>query len=324
MAVQDPWALFEGKYKIHEESRQFGTLFSAKDRKSYAELGIEKAREQVLSACLALNDEIEFDGEDTEIIVPSPHVSEGIPVSVYKPTSRPEVPIILVYFHGGGLVFCSRKTHETLAKIIARDSGAIVVHVEYRLLPNPDAPCAPFDDAEVVTRWVLENKKVVGGKPNSKVGVGGDSAGGQIAIGVTNEVSGLDFQILVVPVGDTSFTQDTVKEFKQAPGLNEDSFKFFSDNALKYIPDHLTNPRVNGMARTNTASSPPALIILAELDPLRGGGFDYAEKLRAAGVKVQLEIIEGVPHPFIVHNRVFKTTSAKAYSYIANFLKQLQ
>ncbi|BFZ18814.1 hypothetical protein BsWGS_21853 [Bradybaena similaris] len=322
MAEQDPWAQFEGKYKIHEEAREFGRLLVASGSKPYSELGVEKSRQQVINLSSALVGKIEFEGEDTEIIVPSPYTSEGIPVSVYKPASRPEVPAILIYFHGGGLVICNRKTHETTAKIIARDSGAIVVNVEYRLLPNPDALYAPFDDAEVVTRWVLENKEVVGGKLNSKVGVGGDSAGGQIAIGVTNEVSGLDFQILVYPLADTALKQDTVQEFKQVLGLNEGALKFFYDNAYNHIPDLLTNPRVNGMARTNTASSPPALIILAELDPLRGGGIEYAEKLRAAGVKVQLEIIEGVPHAFFTLIKVFKTTTAQAYDSIVKFLKQ--
>ncbi|BFZ18812.1 hypothetical protein BsWGS_21851 [Bradybaena similaris] len=324
MAEQDPWAPFEGKYKIHEESREYGRFITANMSQPILDAGFEKSREQVLDLCLALAGQIEFEGEETEMIIPSPHVSEGIPVTVYKPASRPDVPAILIHFHGGALIFCNRKTHETVAKIIARDSGAIVVHVEYRLLPNPDAPCAPFDDAEVVTRWVLENKVVVGGKPQSKVGVGGDSAGGQLAISVTNEVTGLDFQILVYPVADTALKQDTVKEFKHLLGLNEDSVLFMQETAFKPIPNYLTNPKVNGMARTNTASSPPALIILAELDPLRGCGIDYANKLRAAGVKVQLEIIEGVLHGFLLYIQCFRTTSSQAFDRIAKFVKQFQ
>ncbi|BFZ18813.1 hypothetical protein BsWGS_21852 [Bradybaena similaris] len=324
MAEQDPWAPFEGKYKIHEESREFGRLLLASGAKPFSELGVKTTRELVISLFTALAGEVEFDGEDTEILVPSPYTSEGIPVSVYTPASRPEVPAILIYFHGGGLVVCNRKTHETTAKIIARDSGAIVLNVEYRLLPNPDALYAPFEDTEVVTRWVLKNKEVVGGKANSKVGVGGDSAGGQLAAGVTNEIQGLDFQILVYPLADTSLSQDSVKEFKEVVLLNEATMQFFLDNAYNHIPDVLTNPRVNNMARTNTASSPPALIILAELDPLRGCGIEYAEKLRAAGVKVQLEIMKGVPHGFFNLINPFKTTTAQAYGYIVQFLKQFQ
>ncbi|CAG5114653.1 unnamed protein product [Candidula unifasciata] len=324
MAAQDPWSPFEGKYKIHEESREFARLLISRGSKPYSELGVKKSRLQAESVCSLVAGAIDFDGEETEIIVPSPYTKQGIPVSIYKPASRPEVPSILIYFHGGGMVICSRKTHETTLKIIARDSGAIVLNVEYRLLPDPDAVYAPFEDAEVVTRWVLENKEAVGGKPNSKVGVGGDSAGGQLAIGVTNEVPGLDFQILIYPLADTSLSQDTVREFKQVVGLNEGALKFFFDNAYNHIPDLLTNPRVNGLARTNTASSPPALIILAELDPLTGSGIEYAEKLRAAGVKVQLEIIQGVPHGFFGMRKVYKTTTAQAYDYIVKFLNQFQ
>ncbi|BFZ18809.1 hypothetical protein BsWGS_21848 [Bradybaena similaris] len=324
MAEQDPWTPFEGKYKIHEETKAFWRLLLASRPTPFLELGVEKSKELGLAQFLALSGEIDFEGEDTEIIVPSPYTQEGIPVSVYKPASRPEVPAILIYFHGGGLVICNRKTHETTAKIIARDSGAIVLNVEYRLMPNPDAPYASFDDAEVVTRWVMENKAAVGGKPNSKVGVGGDSAGGQLAISVTNEVPDLDFEILIYPFADTSLSQDTVKEFKQFPGLDENDVKFFIQYGYSQIPDLVTNPRFNGMARTNTASSPPALIILAEFDPLRGCGIEYAEKLRAAGVKVQLEVIKGVTHSFFTLRNVFKTTTAQAYEYIVKFLKQRQ
>ncbi|CAG5114654.1 unnamed protein product [Candidula unifasciata] len=324
MTGQDPWAPFEGKYKIHEESREFGRLLIASGFKSLSELGVEKAKQVVSTQFVALSGEVDFDGEEKEIIIPSPYTLEGIPVSVYKPTSAPEVPAIMVYFHGGGWVLGSRKTHEVTLKIIARDSGAIVVNVEYRLMPIPDEPYAPLDDAEVVTKWLMENKEAVGGKPNSKFGVGGDSSGGQLAIGTTNEVSGLDFQILVYPLADTSLSQDTVREFKQVPGLDENDIKFYLHHGYSQIPDLLTNPRVNGMARTNTATSPPALIILAELDLLRGGGIDYAEKLRAAGVKVQLEVIRGVPHAFFTLRKIFETTTAQAYDYIVKFLKQFQ
>uniref|UniRef100_A0A0B7A468 Alpha/beta hydrolase fold-3 domain-containing protein n=1 Tax=Arion vulgaris TaxID=1028688 RepID=A0A0B7A468_9EUPU len=324
MTAEDLWAPFAQKYKIHEESLEYVRLMLAGGVKTYSELGVENVRKLAESRSLLLTGQIDFDGEDVEIIVPSPYTSEGIPISVYKPSSRPDVPAIWVYFHGGGFVICNRKTHETTAKILARDSGAIVINVEYRLLPDADAPYAPFEDAEVVTKWVLENKEIVGGKLNSKVGVGGDSAGGQIAIGVTNEIPNIDFQILIYPLADTTLSNESVQEFKKVPGLNEDALKFFYENSLLHMPDYQTNPRVNGMVRTNTASSPPALIILAELDPLVGCGIEYTEKLRAAGVKVQLEIIKEVPHSFFTLRNVYKTKSPEAYNHIVKYIKQFQ
>jgi acetyl esterase len=324
MAGNDPLAPFADKYAIHEETRLLVRLLAAAGVKPLSELGVEKARQAIIDRNAAMKDDTEFDGEETEIIVPSPFSSEGIPVSIYKPAKRPEVPAIWIYFHGGGLVICNRKTHESTLKILARDSGAIILNVEYRLLPNPEAPCAPFDDAEVVTKWVLKNREKVGGKPNSKVGVGGDSAGGQLAIGVTNDIQGLDFQILIYPLSDTSLSSDSVRDFKDAPVLNEDGLKFCFENAIGLIPDYLTSPRINGMARTNTASSPPALIILAEIDPLVGSGIDYTEKLRAAGVEAELVIIKGVTHGFYTYGNIFKTTAALAYSHTVTFLKRFQ
>ncbi|KAH9502900.1 hypothetical protein Btru_074749 [Bulinus truncatus] len=265
-----------------------------------------------------------FMGDKQEIIIPSPYTSEGIPVSIYRPNSIPEVPVIWIYYHGGGLVLCSRETHEEALKVIASRSGIIIVNVEYRLLPNPQSPLAPFDDVVVAAKWVLENKEAVGGKRNSKVGVGGDSAGGQLAASVTNEVQGLDFQILIYPLTDTDSSNPTFEEFKNVPGLNQDAVRWFFQNSLFQIPDYKTNPRINVMARTNTKLSPPALILLAELDPLRGCGLDYAEKLKAAGVDVQCKVVEGVPHAFFTLMGVFPKKTDEAYTEIVNFLKKYQ
>ncbi|XP_059146455.1 ethyl acetate hydrolase-like [Physella acuta] len=321
---RDIWAPFSEKYKVHEESYEFLRQAMAANMRPYPELGVEKAREQADMRTKYMCGDVEFQGEVSEIIIPSPYSSEGIPASIYKPASSPEIPVILVYFHGGGLVVGTRDMNKGPLKIIAQESGAVVVNVEYRLLPNPDAVMAPFDDAVVATKWVLENKEVVGGKLGSKVGVGGDSAGGQIAASVTNDVTGLDFQILVYPMTDTTLRHESFQEFKKVPGLNEDAIKWFFENSLLHIPDYTTNPRVNAMVRTNTEASPPGLILLAELDPLVGCGLDYAEKLRAAGVSVQVEVIQGVPHAFFSLREIFKTTTQEAYAHVVTFLKKRQ
>ncbi|KAH9488539.1 hypothetical protein Btru_062189, partial [Bulinus truncatus] len=324
MAERQIWAPFAEKYKIHEESYEFVRLMLAAGKKPQSELGVEKSREIAKKMSKDFGGCAKFDGEQREIIIPSPYSSSGIPATIYKPAFVAEVPVIMIYYHGGGLVLCSRETHEEALKVIASRSGIIIVNVEYRLLPNPQSPQAPFDDVVVAAKWILENKEAVGGKRNSKVGVGGDSAGGQLAASVTNEVQGLDFQILIYPMADTNSSNPTFEEFKNAPGLSRESLNWFFQNSLFQIPDYKTNPRINVMARTNTKLSPPALILLAELDPLRGCGLDYAEKLKAAGVKVQCKVIEGVPHLFFNMMGVFPKKTNEAYTDIVNFLKQYQ
>ncbi|GFN97073.1 AB hydrolase superfamily protein c1039.03-like [Plakobranchus ocellatus] len=306
------WAPFETKYSIHQETYDYGKVNVQLGNRPYYELGIEKSREQSLQSGTAMAGDVEFSGQTTEKVIPSPYSPQGIPVSIYKPDNCPEKPAIFVYFFGGGLVLGGRAIAAPALKIISRDTGAIIVSVEYRLLPNKDSPCAPIDDGVIATRWVKENKIAVGGCSESKVGVGGDSSGGYIACCVTNQVYDLDFQVLFYPIGDLSRTQDSFEEFRHIPGLNEKILDWYFAHTYKDMPNYLTDPRINPMARENTKASPPALIILAELDPLFGAGLAYAQKLRDAGVFVQCEIIKGVPHSFFCYRKVFTTKSKEA------------
>ncbi|GFO46487.1 G protein-activated inward rectifier potassium channel 2 [Plakobranchus ocellatus] len=318
------WAPFAGKYSIHEETYQFAKKSTELDNKPYSEIGVEIARQQALASGLAMCKEVNFSGQETEIVVPSPYNTEGIPISIYKPQNCAEVPAIWIYFHGGGLVIGSRRTVESALKTIATGAGAIVINVEYRLLPIAHAPCAPLDDGVAVTRWIMDNKSAVGGKERSAVGVGGDSAGGHISASITNEVAGLDFQVLVYPMTDTSRKQASFQEFENAPVLGKGSIDWFFDNSIKLMPHYLTDPRINPMARTTAELSPAALFILAEMDPLVGAGLDYAQKLRHAGVSVQCEIIKGVPHAFFPFDAVFIEKTSEAYAHVIKFLNQFQ
>ena len=319
------WTPFAEKYSIHQETYDYFCKNITLGNRPYYELGVEKAREQSIRSGLIMAGDIDFPGQSTSMMIPSPHTSEGIPATVYTMTENcAYTPAIMVYFVSGGLVLGSPKVAEPALKAICRDSGCIVVSVACRLLPNKESPCAPLDDGVIATRWVMDNKLVLGGRPGSKVGVGGDSSGGFIACSVTNEVRGLDFQVLVYPIGDLSRSQSSFEEFRNIPGLNEHVLGWYFEHGVKDMPNFLTDPRINPMARTNTELSPPALILVAELDPLVGPGMDYAEKLRTAGVPVCCEVIQGVPHAFFYHRAVFKTKSKEASDHIVRFIKQYQ
>ncbi|RUS89791.1 hypothetical protein EGW08_002494 [Elysia chlorotica] len=316
------WAPFANKYSIHEETYQLQLKLMELGNRPYYMIGIDEAREQSNRTAEVIQGTVDFRGVETEMTVPSPHDPSGIPVTVYKPETCADSPTIFIFFHGGGLVVGCRQNVSNSMRVIARDSGSIVVNASYRLLPNAQAPCAPFEDGIAVTRWVMANKTAVGGTISSKVGVGGESSGGHITACVTNEVMGLDFQVLVYPVADMNLSQPSVVEFESVPILDRKTILWFSENSLAHIPGHETDPRYNPMARTNTELSPPALLVLAELDPLLSCGLDYAEKLRTAGVPVQCEIVRGVPHTVFISRDVTKTVSAQIYDYIVNFIKK--
>ncbi|RUS78699.1 hypothetical protein EGW08_013554 [Elysia chlorotica] len=316
------WAPYAKKYEIHEETYQLQAMVDAEDAGDSDNITVEGIRKQMHVTEMKLQGTVDFSGVETEMTVPSPHDPEGIAVTVYKPETCADNPAILVYFHGGGLVWGSRESVAATVKVIAMDSGSIVVNASYRLLPNTQAPCAPFEDGVTVTRWVMASKTAVGGTESSKVGVGGDSSGGHLSACVTNEVTGLDFQVLVYPVADTSLSQPSCKEFENIPYLDMNTLRWIFEQSLANIPGHETDPRYNPMARTNTELSPPALLVLAELDPLLGCGLDYAEKLRTAGVPVQCEILRGVPHDVFISRTAMPVMSAKSFSLVAGFLKQ--
>ncbi|CAG5114655.1 unnamed protein product [Candidula unifasciata] len=322
--MADPWEEFAGNYPIHEESYALTNIIKENDIKHFSDYDIEEANRIFSSVIKASAGEVPFDGQVQEMFIPSPEVANGIPVSIYKPSNCVQTPAILIYLHGGGLILFDRKCFEPTLQLIAMEAGCIVVNVEYRLLPNQVNGHAPFDDAKVVASWVLENKQKVGGSPESKVGIGGDSAGGQISASVANDLHGLDFQILIYPNVDTGPTQPSVDEFANVPLLSKADIQWFIRHMAKALPDHLTDPRVNVVTRTDLTSAPSALVLLAQLDTIRDSGMMYAEKLRAAGVKVRIVVIEGVPHCFFMCPGVFKTKCQEAYGHIANFIKDFQ
>ncbi|XP_013418537.1 uncharacterized protein LOC106179456 [Lingula anatina] len=111
-----------------------------------------------------------------------------------QPKPCPPDVAIVVFFHGGGWVICSRKTHDPALKLLTDTVGCIFVSVEYRLAPEHKFPAA-LEDAEVAVRWCMENKEKIGGSVSSKIGVCGDSAGGHLAASAAHDVPGVSFQV---------------------------------------------------------------------------------------------------------------------------------
>uniref|UniRef100_A0A0B7BFI8 Alpha/beta hydrolase fold-3 domain-containing protein n=1 Tax=Arion vulgaris TaxID=1028688 RepID=A0A0B7BFI8_9EUPU len=319
-----PWEQFTKLYTIDKELLDFTELLVKSGIKPFSSYTLDEARKTFLNFCVTAAGDVKFDGHVSEITVPSPDAKAGIPVSVYKPTKVAATPAILIYFHGGGLVLFERKCLETALKKVAMDSGSIILNVEYRLLPDQCSGYGPFNDGVTVTKWVLENKQKVGGQPGSKVGVGGDSSGGQIAISVTNDVQCLAFQVLIYPQCDTGLKKPSVTEFAACPILPAPDLNWFINLVSKDLPNQDTDPRVCPLARTNLKTSPPTLILIAEIDPLRDGAVAFSEMLKSAGVDVTSEKITGVPHIFFGMCGVLKTKCAESYCHVVKFIKRFQ
>ncbi len=226
------------------------------------------------------------------------------------PSLTPGLPLLL-YLHGGGFTIGSSATHDILCRELARLAGCMVVSLDYRLAPEHGFPTAA-NDAWDALAWLAENAARLGADP-ARLAVGGDSAGGTLAAvnAIVARDVGLPLSLQLLFYPGCAAHQDTPSHAKFASGLvlDEPAISWFFGH---YVSSHaeredwrfapLLAPDVEGVA--------PAWIGLAECDPLVDEGIDYADKLRAAGVPVDLEIYRGVTHEFIKMGRVIPEARA--------------
>jgi acetyl esterase len=227
-----------------------------------------------------------------------------IPIRIYTPDGAPDVKGPrpgLVYFHGGGWVVCDLDTHDVICRALARRSGAVVVSVDYRLAPEHRFPAAVVD-CYAATKWVAEHAAELGIDPD-RLAVGGDSAGGNLAavVSLQSRDQGhptIALQVLVYPVTDLSrFDTGSYQEFAEGYLLTLADMNWFRGHYLER-PEDSQRPDASPLLARDLHGLPPALIITAELDPLRDEGEGYGRRLEDAGVPVRCTRYEGMTHPF--------------------------
>lgn len=222
-----------------------------------------------------------------------------IPVRVYRPRPGAELPAV-VFFHGGGWVCGSLKTHDGVCRSLANGADAVVVSVDYRMAPEHPFPAA-VDDAFAATRWVHDHAAELGVDPR-RLAVAGDSAGGNLAAVVSQlarDAGGppIAVQVLVYPVTDYEFTSRSMEENAEGYFLTRDDMRWFFGHYLRDEADG-DDSRVSPLRATDLRGLPPAFVMTAEYDPLRDQGVAYAEALRAAGNDVEAVTYEGLFHGF--------------------------
>ncbi|MGI4953680.1 MAG: alpha/beta hydrolase [Janthinobacterium lividum] len=219
---------------------------------------------------------------------------------VHRPSLDPALPV-LVYFHGGGWVWSSVDTHDRLTREYAEASGCAVVSVDYALSPEAVFPQA-IEECAAVVRWIGEHGGDWGLDP-TRIALGGDSAGGNLALGTAlmlRDTGGPALRgiLALYPVCDADFTRPSYKRF--GPGgyfLTEEKMRFYWS---VYAPEDAT--RRNPLAAPlhgDLAGLPPTLVQLAELDVLRDEGEALAAKLKASGVATTFEVVQGVIHGYL-------------------------
>jgi acetyl esterase len=226
-----------------------------------------------------------------------------IPVRVYRclgsaPNDR--LPV-LVWFHGGGWTIGDLDTHDVPCREFANLAHCAVVSVGYRLAPEHKFPAA-FEDAVAATHWVLANAGALG-LDGSRLAVGGDSAGGNLAAALAIEfretwAPRIALQVLIYPATDMAADTRSHREFADGYMLTRDAILWFKGLYLNG-PEDEANWRASPLRANDLSNLPPAYIITAGFDPLLDEGRAYADRLRAAGVSVTYECFEGQIHGFI-------------------------
>ncbi|HEX3952473.1 MAG TPA: alpha/beta hydrolase [Stellaceae bacterium] len=219
----------------------------------------------------------------------------------YTPATPGPHPLV-VFFHGSGFVLCSLDTHDGMCRNLCGGADCVIVSVDYRLAPEHKFP-APLDDCIVATRWAIEHAATFGADASRTV-LAGDSAGGNLAAAAALRLRdeggpSLAGQLLIYPVTDyhTPGTPSYV-ENADGYGLTRDTMEWFWGHYLA-APADAANPYAAPLRAADFSRLPPALIQTAEYDPLRDEGELYAERLRAAGVPVDMTRWPGMNHGFL-------------------------
>lgn len=216
---------------------------------------------------------------------------------VYRPDSDGPAPTV-VLLHGGGFVIGDLDTHDLTARSIANKCGAVVLAVDYRLAPEHPFP-APVDDALAASRWAHAHLDDLGG--DDRLAVAGDSAGGNLAAVVAqvfrDEGMPLAGQLLIYPATDMGGSYPSHTENAEGYFLDADTMAWFLQQYAGASAD-LTDPRFSPL-RGSLAGVAPAVVVTAELDPLRDDGLAYAAALSEAGVPVEVRTFPGLIHGFV-------------------------
>ena len=227
----------------------------------------------------------------------------------YRPLGVPAGPLpTLIYYHGGGFVIGNIATHDSTCRRLANKSRCQVISIDYRLAPEHPFP-APIDDGIAAFRHIRDNAASFGVDP-SRLAVGGDSAGGQMAAVVCQTCRDAGeampaFQMLIYPATDSSKESGSRKSFAEGYFLSKDLMDWFWK---AYVPagTDLADLRLSPLLAKDLAGLPPAFVLTAGYDPLRDEGRAYADRLIDAGVKTTYVNYPGTIHGFFSLSRFLK------------------
>lgn len=255
--------------------------------------------------------------EDMEISGPN----GPIKIRLYSPYSDKQLPVF-IFFHGGGWALGNLDEYDYFCQEICRLSSSIVVSVDYHLAPQYKFP-KPLEDCYTATEWVFTNIGRFGGD-NQRLAIGGDSAGGNLASAVTlmnrdkKEASfKINYQILIFPALDNQFNTPSYEKFAEGYYLTRETMQFFWNNYLDKEQDSQSS-YASPLKASRLSNLPPALVVLANFDPLFSEGLAYASRLKQDDVSTEIKCYNTI-HGFINFEEDLKVAH-EAIGFIAGSL----
>ncbi|WP_030608975.1 alpha/beta hydrolase [Streptomyces sclerotialus] len=251
-------------------------------------------------------------------------------IRVLEPEGVPQA--IIVYFHGGGWVLGDIDLqYDHVGRRLANMTRSTVVLVNYRKAPEHPFPTA-LEDSWTGLEWVAGHAAELAPEGVPLI-VAGDSAGGNISAVMTlwaRDKAGpkIDYQILVYPVTDCDLNTDSCLAPENQLMLSRDTMVWFWDH---YLADEeaRTHPDASPLRAASHAWLPPALVYVAQYDPLHDEGVAYAKALRDAGVRVTLAEAEGQMHAYFQMANILpgqdegmKVVADHINRFVASFAKE--
>ena len=221
-------------------------------------------------------------------------------ILLFEPYGLSEPAPCLVYYHGGGFIFGAGDYNYKIAKEYALSLGAKLIFVNYRLAPKHPHP-TPVEDCYAGLRFAFENAEKYG-IDKTKIGVGGESAGGCLstAVCLMARDRGTDmpcFQLLIYPVTDITMETASNRRFTDTPVWNSELSKMMWP---AYVPDRSRDDICYAapMQAKYFGDLPPAYVEAAEFDCLHDEAINYANAMKGAGVLVEINETKGTMHGF--------------------------
>lgn len=247
-----------------------------------------------------------------------------LPINLYIPEGNGPFNG-LVYFHGGGWVAYNINRYSPQLSNLAASTNSVVIAVNYQKAPEHKFPI-PFDDCYSALEWAFDNAAELR-IDNKKIGIGGDSAGGNLASGVAIKARDhgkfdVAYQLLIYPANSPSFVSTPDVPNATGFGSTQAGIKWAWEQYLSDDSD-LVNPYAVPHSAEDLSNLPPTILITAEFDVLREDGKEYARKLESAHNKVIYKDFPGMIHGFFNYQK-YIDDAVKINEYISdNILKIL-